>query len=157
MESQGASPTMLQNVHGRQVRKQLGNLSVKQPSSSIKLFISSTDDSFSIATSDHVQQQPVRENITAHGLFAARHHYTSLITIFITSHEVPLGVHVPYLTSHDSRTKAALTKSFKVPLALILCVRALPLAVLFFKKKVQELCYSLSERERREYTLSYTI
>jgi hypothetical protein len=126
-----------QNVHGRQPRAQLGNLFVKQPMIVFHL-------PHQIMCSSSRCGKRSQSTACSHGATLA-----SLITIFITSHEVPLGVHAPYLTPHDSRTKAALTKefffsrtrcisvsgnltkSFKVPLALVLCVRkALPLAVL---------------------------
>jgi hypothetical protein len=56
------------------------------------------------------------------------HHSARIIAVpslLIIAHELPPGVHAPYQTPHDSRNKPALTRTLKVPLALIL-----PLAVL---------------------------
>jgi hypothetical protein len=91
-----------QNVHGRQPRAQLGNLFVKQP-----MIVFNLPHQI-MCSSSRCGKRSQRTACSLPGTTTR----ASLITIFITSHEVPLGVHAPYLTPHDSRTKAALTKEF---------------------------------------------
>jgi hypothetical protein len=82
-------------------------------------FLSYAHDSLSIATAEAHQ---VMCSYSVSETRSQRTHNSAVPSLLITAYEVP---HAPYHTPHDSRKKAALRRSLKVPLALIL-----PLAVL---------------------------